>query len=396
MTSCALCEAPIELFEQIFYAWQDSHGSYETALDRAESIGIRVDERLLRAHFQQHPFVQPKVRKRGKTDALLRSGLSLPPRAQLMLRLLSSVGPMTVKQAASLLYWDGPGTSMRAAHTSCQRDLKRLVLDGFVYKYHPDTTRTERLVYFISRSAIPYLTKIGLRPKPYMVTASHKEAAAYPDLAFHLNYVNLLTSLALQARAIDGASVNQPGLVIDVRFKPEAWHSKPKLRFTDTRAGTFTAEPACVGSFGVTIPERNVSLYCPFIFEVDYAERSAEETASSLLRYVSMLRSGYMQTAAGFPPGFQPPVIVLMHDISRATNVRRLLSASNTVRSEDILPPLFICDQQTFAEHASSPVWLSAWDMSAQRLGLLEMLLKSCSKLAVSGLTADSAVPFHP
>lgn len=416
---CPLCDyrLPADTHAAIYHAYQENWrdvNCYKLVSRRAGKFGVDVTEAEARKHFQYHRIVQPAPRTRFKPEKALEQGRGLPVRLQETLILVSRVPALSGTQLAELFYWTGSESQIASARNACYRDLRRLVLDNFLYRWYPPVAagpsgsaqRSQQLrnaFYTPGREAAPLIaTAEGYEPvrgKDWALTES--DLPSQHELFGQNAAAETVAALARKSKQLEAASkgVSVSGNTAYVRFVPMNWFAGRRVS-VDLRDGKF--QPGGLASFGVYLPmqTQRVSVGCPFLYEHDDGVRPLDKLAEHVLRYAELKRSGTLGQRFKQMKDLYPPVLVIARDPYRAEQLR--LAAQAAARRRNLsagLPIMVVCDQATvLGQPLDAEIWASMWDASPtpERRGLVEVLLRNWKASLDAGLAATTRLTLSP
>lgn len=416
---CPLCDyrLPADTHAAIYHAYQENWrdaACYKLVSRKAAKLSVDVTEDEARKHFQYHRIVQPAPRTRFKPERALEQGRGLPPRLQETLVLVSRVPALSGTQLAELFYWTGSDSQIASARNACYRDLRRLVLDNFLYRWYPPVAagpsgsaqRSQQLrnaFYTPGRESTPLIQAIEgyepVRGKDWALTES--DLPSQHEFFEQNAAAETVSSLARKSKQLEAASkgVLVSGNTAYVRFVPMNWFAGRRVSF-DLRDGRF--QPSGLASFGVYLPmqTQRVSVGCPFLYEHDDGVRPLDKFAEHVLRYAELKRSGALGQRFGQLKDLFPPVIVVARDPYRAEQLR--LAAQSAARRRNLstgLPIMVVCDQATvLSQPLEAEIWASMWDGSStpERRSLVEVLLRNWKSSIDAGLAATTRLTLTP
>jgi hypothetical protein len=418
---CPLCVPQLSQadHDKVYYHYQSSGGNYPETARLATQLGSPTTARQVRTHLQYHRIIQPAPQGHLRRPYALQEGLALPRRLQEITLLVARVKALSATQLAQLFYWNGTDQQFPTARKACYRDLRRLSLMDFIYRYYPPQTArpsgTQQAkqdllsFYFLGRDGSPYVEEHE------QVTVPRRDWIASPDnLADEFRIMqlqaaaNIICELSRQIHILNASdqAVNLPGAPpLHLSFSPMNWYGshRTSFSFTDPLSGRKeTVTPSGISAIGLTAPEKNFQALAPFFYEHDSGAKHPSAYAQQLLGYMYLERSGAL--SAHFPDlpkrGYFPPVIVVCRDMRRVIAIQdamQTLLHQKAIGAEQ-MPVIILTDEATHSSHGlTGQSWLSLWDNSLQnrRYGLLQALLHSCRPLA-GALTADDLLKHTP
>lgn len=414
---CQLCAfaLPPETHEAIYHAYQEAR-SYQAAVKKAEKLGLKLTEEEIRNHFQYHRPVQPSPRTRFNSDKALARAKALPERLQEIVALVSRVPALTGTQLAELLYWTGTQKQLASARNGCYRDLRRLVLENYVYKWYPPaavsakgtrirSSQHRNGFYLLGRDAVPFIEDHeGYEPQRGKDWVLSPEDMPEQHEVFEWNRAaETIASLARQGKRLEGEakSITIGERKVFPRFQPLNWYGPRRLQLLVSAPGVKT-QPMTLGGlafFGFLLPEQKLSVGAPFIYEYDDGVRPLNEVAAHLVRYVDLKNSGAL--AKRFPDLVKlfPPVLLIARDAYRVEQVR--VAAQQLARKRGVsgqeLPIIIAADQATVASIGlTADVWVSLWDSTSNptRRQLVDVLLKQWKQALAANLNSTARLRF--
>jgi hypothetical protein len=413
---CPLCPPHLDSaqHDEVYYAYQKTR-EFEAPAEKARSFGVEATEEDARAHFQYHKIIQPPPLGNLRRSHALKEGQGLPDRLQNVITLISRVNSLSATQIAELFYWQGNDAQMSSARNACYRDLRRLILDDFVYRYYPPSTakptgtrtrgRQDQLsLYFLGRDAVPFIEEEEdiVIPRREWISSTEQLSDESRILQAH-EASEIVGAFNRQIKIF--ASQDKRPLVegvppMQVSFNPLNWYgpSRSRIEFRDPLSGIEEqVSPTGFAALGLKVPERDFSVLAPFFYEYDAGVKPLATYAQELLGYYHLSRSGALSDVFTQLPrrDYFPPILVVCRDISRVIalqeEVGRLMNLQNL---GDTMPAVVVTDSVTQLHHGfAGQSWLSLWDRSldGRRYRLLEVLLRSCRPL-IGTLSADDII----
>jgi hypothetical protein len=415
---CPLCPPALDRdkHDRVYYEYQETR-AFAAAAVKASELGSQTNEEQARAHFQYHRIIQPPPRGYLKRNRALEHAQALPARLQNILVLVSRVRALSATDLAELFYWNGSEAQLASARNACYRDLRRLILDDFVFRYYPPMVarppagsharaRQEQLtLYFLGRDAGPYIEEreqMELARRDFVseikdiadeskVMQQHETAATVVALARQVKL------LEVSGRRPESGVEGAPPLALS--FAPANWFGRERVSttFRDPLSGLEeSVSPSGFTAIGLSAPEQNFSVLAPFFYEYDVGAKTLSAYAEELLGYLYLSRAGAL--ADLFPQlprrDYFPPVIVVCREMSRVIALQEEMRRLRHQRAltSDRMPVIIITDEVTNKYHGlAGQSWLSLWDHSLEgrRYRLTEVLLRSCAPL-LNVLSADA------
>lgn len=410
---CLLCQPTLGLADHdaIYQAYQESR-SYDKAVKEAAKRGIKIDADGVRKHIQYHRPVQPAPRTRPKADQLLSETRKLPARLQEMLLLIGRVPALSGSQLAEIFYWTGTEKQLASARNACYRDLRRLVLSNYVFKWYPAlavgpkgtrvrASQHRNGFYFLGRDSVPFISqleKFDLQRGRDWFLHDADLPEAHRIFEMH-SAAEVVAALARQAKELQakGISLDVADMKVFPRFASYNWFGGRRLTLPMSLPGLKTTHQiGSFASFGFVVPDKKLSIGAPFMVEYDDGIRPIAEVAEHLSRYIDLKTSGALKQAFPVLGEIVPPLLIVTRDSYRLEQVRAatLPLLKGRATAADGLEVL-ISDQATAAAHGlSRDIWQPLYPKGERNLTLVEILLQHWQDDVAAGLTAAARIDY--
>jgi len=406
---CPLCPPALdrEKHDRVYYEYQETH-LFEAAAIKSTELGSPATEAQARSHFQYHRIIQPPPRGYLRRNRALERAQALPRRLQDILLLVARVRGLAASDLAELFYWTGTEKQLASARNACYRDLRKLILEDFVYRYYPPNFGRSMAVrvrgqeqlsfYFLGRDGVPYIEERERRELAHREYVSGiKDLSDETKVLQQHEAAQVVSSLAHQVKLLEAEGrrpesgvEGAPALALS--FDPANWFGRERLSMTfrDPLSGLEeTVSPGGFAAIGLSSPEHKFSVLAPFFYEYDTGVKTLTAYAEDLLGYLHLARAGAISDTFPQLPrrDYFPPVIVVCRDMGRVVALQeevRKLRAQRQLNAER-MPVVVITDEVTNKHHGlAGQSWLSLWDHSLEgrRYRLTEVLLRSCAPLA--------------
>jgi hypothetical protein len=411
--NCVLCAPSLsaEDHSAIYYAYQESR-SYEKAVKEATKRGVKVDIEDIRKHIQYHRPVQPAPRSRPKPEHLVTETKKLPPRLQEMILLVSRVPALSGSQLAEMFYWTGTEKQLASARNACYRDLRRLVLSNFVFKWYPAlavgpkgtrvrASQHRNGFYFLGRDSVPFIAEMeGFEPQRSRDWFLHDGDLPEAHKVFEMHSTaEVVASLARQAKELQakGSSLEAKEMNVFPRFASYNWFGGKHLNIPLSLPGLQTTHQiGGFATFGFVVPEKKLSIGSPFMIEYDDGVRSLTEVAEHLSRYVDLKTSGALDSVFPTIKGIFPPLLIVTRDTYRLEQLKAKATSLFKGRASSATGlEVFIADQSTAALHGlTRDIWQPLYPEGEKNLTLTDILLERWEENVASGLTAAARITY--
>lgn len=350
ISQCKLCPAllPSESHDRLWQALQTE--GYEGVLAAATELGLEVDERDARAHFQYHRPRQARPRKRWRSEKALQVSSALTARQRALVDLTFRVPGLSAKTIGAALYWTGDPERLVAAEKAALRDIRRLMADDIVFRCYLENlsgagARPDEIsgLYFLGANGRAYVERLhSIEIERDEWVAEDSDLGDWPDVyARHRGHESLAAFLR-QLPGEMGRRYAAIGNGLRVSWEAGDWLDGRLLgrRFKDPLNEASRLRAAGFAMLRVhTAAGQQFPL--PFLYYHDDAARRSELLLDDLLAQRALARSGELRgMLPGIPSHIPLPAVVITSSFSRTKN---LIGASHSRQGGDMVA--LVCDE---------------------------------------------------
>lgn len=383
-SKCPLCPPNLGSSEHdsLWHALQEK--GYVGVCDRALRLGLQLDERACRRHFEYHRPRQAPPRKRWRKARALEAAAKLTERQRALVDLCFRVPALGAKEIGQALYWTGNPERLLSAEKSAARDLRRLMSSDIIFRAYLENlpgpgAKPDEIsgLYFLGANGRAYVEQLhrveverddwvgedadlGTWAEVYETHRSHRSIAALqrqlPGEMGH-RYAQLgVTTVSWDLRDwLDGRFLRR-------RFK-DPLNEATRLRPT--------------GAAALTLTQGSERFVVPFAYYHDDSQRRLELLLKDIYAHNALARSGELgEMLPGVAAHLPLPALVITSDVSRAQRLLREARSHAAVGHGK--PPLaLVCDEKTVASSGlAGEVWVPLFGDGSERVVMPAALLQ--------------------
>jgi hypothetical protein len=363
----------------LWYAEQNGgypNGYSQVVQIAEEELGLIINERDVRKHFEYHRPRQAKPAKRLRYKKASQLINKLTVRQKQIIDLIFRVPGLSALEIGVMIYWSGEADKIVAAEKAALRNLRRLQRLDMIFRcylenlpgtgYRPEKAQG---IYFLNSNGRHYIeNNYQLR------ITSTEERFSDQDFKNWFEAWSKYKQHSIFSRIIKEmpGEMNNRYLLLNENvklcFSSNNWLDVDNLRLTfkDPIRQARTLKISGLAALTLTVSDptnqRKNNFLLPFFYLVDDKSRRMDYLIEDLMTPFALARSGEIQKVLPeYPDPFQPlPTIVIVTETERLRSLERELRKTTNPRKGTIL----LSDQYSFAKALTESIWTDPFQKS--------------------------------